>query len=58
MKNLSAEQVAVIGTSIAVDIAKNRDIDDLSTIINIVGQVQGTLSTIFNQKVCVEKRKK
>lgn len=58
MKNLSPEQVTLLGTSIAVDLAKNKDLDELSTLINIVGQVSCSLSTIFNQKICIGKRKK
>lgn len=58
MENLSPEQIAVLGTSIAVNLAKDKNIDEISSLINIVGQISCTLSTIINEKLCHNKRKK
>ena len=55
MENLSPEQVAFLATSIAVDLAKNKSIEEINLIKTIANQVCATLSTICAQRFLQEE---
>ena len=56
MENLSPEQIAFLATSIAVDLAKNKSIEEINLIKTISNQVCATLSTICAQRFLLEER--
>lgn len=56
MENLSPEQVAFLATSIAVDLAKGKDIEEINLIKTIANQVCATLSTICTQRFLLEEK--
>ena len=56
MENLSPEQVAFLATSIAVDLAKNKSIEEINLIKTIANQVCATLSTICTQRFMLEEK--
>ena len=56
MENLSPEQIAFLATSIAVDLAKNKSIEEINLIKTIANQVCATLSTICTQRFLLEER--
>ncbi len=58
MHCLSPEQLAFLATSIAVDLAKNKDIEEIGLIRTVLSQISATLATIINQKCNQDKNKK
>lgn len=54
-KNLSPEKLAILATEIAIDISKNKDIDDIYLIKTIISQISDVLSTIINQRINLKK---
>lgn len=55
LKNLSPEKLAILATEIAIDISKNKDIDDIYLIKTIMSQISDVLSTIINQRINLKK---
>lgn len=52
------DKLALFATQIAIDMSKNKDLDDLFLLRTIVGQISCVLSTIISQKIDLDKRKK
>lgn len=57
MENLSPEQVAVLATSIAIDLCKDKTILELNVIRNIASQVSSAIFTIISQKTLIDSNK-
>lgn len=58
MKELTPAEVAYIATTLALELAKCKDIDELTITRNIVTQISSTLQTIISQKLLCEKLNK
>ena len=58
MKELFEEEVAVLGTIIAIALCKDAEDDELITIKNLISQIYSTLCTIVSQKIVGEKIRK
>lgn len=58
MKELSPEEITLLATMIATEIAKDKSIDEISCIKNILSQVLHSLSTIVGQRIINKLDKK
>lgn len=50
MKDTSPQKITLIGTLIAIELARDKSLSELNTIKNILCQLQTSLSTIITQK--------
>ena len=57
LKDMPPDKLALFATQIAIDMSKNKDLDDLFLLRTIVGQISCVLSTIISQKIDLDKRK-
>ena len=57
MKELSPEEITLLATSFAVDIAKGKDEKEIIAIKNFIGQVYASLGTICTEKAIRKKDK-
>lgn len=55
MKCYSPEQVALLGTLIAIDLAKGKSDCEIFCLRSIASQISATLTTISCQKNCLDK---
>ncbi|MBO4412573.1 MAG: hypothetical protein J5779_00990 [Clostridia bacterium] len=55
LKNISPEKLAILATEIAIDISKNKEIEDIYLIKTIMSQISDVLSTIINQRINLKK---
>ena len=55
MKKMSPEEIALIGTSIAVNLCKDKDEEELECIKNIANQVCCTIGNMISQKCLCNK---
>lgn len=56
LENLSPENLAILATEIAIDISKNKGIDDIYLIKVLMSQISDVLSTIVNQRINLDKK--
>lgn len=57
MKDLSPEKITLIGTLIAIELASEKTIHELTAIKNLLCQIQTSLSTIITQKTLKKSEK-
>ena len=57
MKGLSPEEITLLATSFAINIAKGKDDIELITIKNFIGQVYSSLGTICTERAFNKKDK-
>ena len=58
MKEMCEEEVAVLGTLIAVIICKDFEDDEIITLKNLISQIYSTMCTICTQRVIGDKKRK
>lgn len=56
MTNLSPEQLTFLATSIAVELTKDKDIDEISVLKSVISQVCDSINTIVAQRCLLEKK--
>lgn len=56
LNNLSPEKLALLATEIAIEISKNKEIDDIYLIKTLMNQISDVLSTIINQRLNLHKK--
>lgn len=51
------EELVLFATSVAMELAKGLDVEELDELRNLINQISCSLSTLINNKYCVLKRK-
>ncbi len=58
LENMPPEKLALFATQIAIDISKNKSIDELCLLRTVIGQISCVISTIISQKIDFDKKSK
>ncbi len=51
------EELVLFATSVAMELAKGLDVEELDELRNLINQISCSLSTLINNKYCALKRK-
>lgn len=50
MQNMSPEQLALLATSIAIDLGKNKSIEELNLLLTLLNQIESAICTMIAQQ--------